>query len=119
VFIWALRFLCIYKHFFKRRVDNEIRAIIHNQTETSDIGKASLEDAQKAIIHLFSQIKDIKYKAEKSEEMVNLRSNSQFSYILNIIHIEIYENKGERNNKRYKELGHCKEEFDSINNHFK
>ena len=31
---------------------------------------SSLEDAQKAIMHLFSQIKDIKIKAEKSEEMV-------------------------------------------------
>lgn len=53
-----------------RRIDNDIRSIIHNQTEASETGKASLEDAQKAIMHLFSQIKDIKVKAEKSEEMV-------------------------------------------------
>lgn len=53
-----------------RRIDNDIRAIIHNQTDSAENGKASLEDAQKAIVHLFSQIKDIKIKAEKSEEMV-------------------------------------------------
>lgn len=53
-----------------RRIDNEIKSIIHNQTDTAENGKTSLEDAQKAIMHLFSQIKDIKQKAEKSEEMV-------------------------------------------------
>lgn len=53
-----------------RRIDSDIRSIIHNQTESAETGKASLEDAQKAIMHLFSQIKDIKVKAEKSEEMV-------------------------------------------------
>jgi hypothetical protein len=53
-----------------RRIDYDIKSIIHNQTEASQNGKSSLEDAQKAIIHLFSQIKDIKSKAEKSEEMV-------------------------------------------------
>ncbi|CAF0997701.1 unnamed protein product [Brachionus calyciflorus] len=53
-----------------KRLDDEIRSIIHNQTESAENGKTSLEDAQKAIMHLFSQIKDIKSKAEKSEEMV-------------------------------------------------
>ena len=53
-----------------KRIDTEIKSIIHNQTDTAENGKASLEDAQKAIMHLFSQIKDIKQKAEKSEEMV-------------------------------------------------
>ena len=58
-----------------KRIDSDIRSIIHNQTEASENGKASLEDAQKAIMHLFSQIKDIKVKAEKSEEMVNIITN--------------------------------------------
>ncbi len=53
-----------------RRIDTDIRSIIHNQTESAETGKASLEDAQKAIMHLFCQIKDIKVKAEKSEDMV-------------------------------------------------
>lgn len=53
-----------------RRIDNDIKSIIHSQAEASENGKASLEDAQKAIVHLFAQIKDIKVKAEKSEEMV-------------------------------------------------
>lgn len=53
-----------------KRIDSDIRGIIHNQTDSAETGKASLEDAQKAIMHLFSQIKDIKIKAEKSEEMV-------------------------------------------------
>lgn len=53
-----------------KRIDSDIRSIIHNQTDSAETGKASLEDAQKAIMHLFSQIKDIKVKAEKSEEMV-------------------------------------------------
>lgn len=53
-----------------KRIDNDIRSIIHNQTDSAETGKASLEDAHKAIKHLFTQIKDIKIKAEKSEEMV-------------------------------------------------
>ncbi len=53
-----------------KRIDTEIKSIIHNQTDNAENGKTSLEDAQKAIMHLFSSIKDIKQKAEKSEEMV-------------------------------------------------
>lgn len=53
-----------------KRINSDIRSIVHNQTDSAETGKASLEDAQKAIMHLFSQIKDIKVKAEKSEEMV-------------------------------------------------
>ncbi len=59
-------------YLIKRRIDNDIRSIIHNQTDSAENGKSSLEDAQKAIMHLFSQIKDIKVKAEKSEEMACL-----------------------------------------------
>ena len=32
-----------------KRIDNEIRSIIHNQSMTAEIGKTSHEDAQKAI----------------------------------------------------------------------
>jgi len=34
-------------------------------------GKVALEEAQGAILELFTKIKDIKDKAEKSEEMVS------------------------------------------------
>ena len=35
-----------------KRIDTEIKSIIHNQTDNAENGKTSLEDAQKAIIHL-------------------------------------------------------------------
>jgi vacuolar protein sorting-associated protein 53 len=53
-----------------KQIDDDIRAIIHHQSDSAQNGKYALEDAQKAILHLFAQIKDIKNKAEKSEEMV-------------------------------------------------
>jgi hypothetical protein len=52
------------------RIDDEIRGIIHNQTSVSQDGRNALGEAQSAILHLFTQIREIKVKAEKSEEMV-------------------------------------------------
>lgn len=52
------------------RIDDDIRSILHNQSSISHDGKLSLEEAQNAILHLFTQIKEIKVKAEKSEDMV-------------------------------------------------
>ncbi|KAK3774031.1 hypothetical protein RRG08_030113 [Elysia crispata] len=52
------------------RLDDEIRNVVRGQTNVGEEGRQSLEEAQKAIQELFSKIKDIKDKAEKSEEMV-------------------------------------------------
>ena len=53
-----------------RRLDDEIRTVVRGQTNVGEDGRQSLEEAQKAIQELFTKIKDIKDKAEKSEEMV-------------------------------------------------
>lgn len=54
-----------------RRLDDEIRTVVRGQTNVGEEGRHALEEAQRAIQDLFSKIKDIKDKAEKSEEMVS------------------------------------------------
>lgn len=51
-------------------IDKEMSAVVCGQTNIGQDGKAALEDAQKVIKQLFVHIKDIKNKAEKSEEEV-------------------------------------------------
>ncbi|KAL4223807.1 Vacuolar protein sorting-associated protein 53 [Mactra antiquata] len=53
-----------------RRLDDDIRTVVRGQTNVGEDGRHSLEEAQRAIQDLFTKIKDIKDKAEKSEEMV-------------------------------------------------
>ncbi|CAC5421456.1 VPS53 [Mytilus coruscus] len=53
-----------------RSLDDDIRSVVRGQTNVGESGRQSLEEAQKAIQELFAKIKDIKDKAEKSEEMV-------------------------------------------------
>ncbi|KAG8194624.1 hypothetical protein JTE90_003101 [Oedothorax gibbosus] len=53
-----------------RQLDDEIRTVVRGQTSVGQDGRQALEEAQKAIKQLFSRIKDIKDKAEKSEHMV-------------------------------------------------
>ena len=53
-----------------RRLDDEIRGVVRGQTNVGEEGREALVEAQKAIQDLFSKIKDIKDKADKSEEMV-------------------------------------------------
>ncbi|KAL5017534.1 hypothetical protein ScPMuIL_007123 [Solemya velum] len=53
-----------------RKLDDEIRTVVRGQTNVGENGRHALEEAQQAIQELFSKIKDIKDKAEKSEEMV-------------------------------------------------
>ncbi|XP_052834065.1 vacuolar protein sorting-associated protein 53 homolog [Octopus bimaculoides] len=53
-----------------RKLDEEIGTVVRGQTNVGENGRQALEEAQKAIQELFSKIKDIKDKAEKSEEMV-------------------------------------------------
>lgn len=57
-----------------RKLDDEIRTVVRGQTNVGENGRHALEEAQQAIQELFSKIKDIKDKAEKSEEMVTLIS---------------------------------------------
>ncbi|XP_025991195.2 vacuolar protein sorting-associated protein 53 homolog [Solenopsis invicta] len=51
-------------------IDKEIRSVVRGQTNVGQDGRAALEDAQKVIRQLFVHIKDIKDKAEQSEEVV-------------------------------------------------
>lgn len=55
---------------FWRSLDDEIRTVVRGQTNVSEDGHKALEEAQLAIQQLFTKIKDIKDKAEKSEQMV-------------------------------------------------
>uniref|UniRef100_A0AC11DZK8 VPS53 subunit of GARP complex n=1 Tax=Ovis aries TaxID=9940 RepID=A0AC11DZK8_SHEEP len=52
-----------------RRLDDNIRTVVRGQTNVGQDGRQALEEAQKAI-QQFGKIKDIKDKAEKSEQMV-------------------------------------------------
>uniref|UniRef100_A0A4W3IF83 VPS53 subunit of GARP complex n=1 Tax=Callorhinchus milii TaxID=7868 RepID=A0A4W3IF83_CALMI len=53
-----------------RRLDDDIRTVVRGETNVGQDGRQALEEAQKAIQQLFAKIKDIKDKAEKSEQMV-------------------------------------------------
>ncbi|XP_008826975.1 vacuolar protein sorting-associated protein 53 homolog isoform X2 [Nannospalax galili] len=53
-----------------RKLDDNIRTVVRGQTNVGQDGRQALEEAQKAIQQLFGKIKDIKDKAEKSEQMV-------------------------------------------------
>uniref|UniRef100_A0A8C5C5S6 Vacuolar protein sorting-associated protein 53 homolog n=1 Tax=Gadus morhua TaxID=8049 RepID=A0A8C5C5S6_GADMO len=53
-----------------RRLDDNIRTVVRGQTNVGQDGRQALEEAQNAIQQLFGKIKDIKDKAEKSEQMV-------------------------------------------------
>ncbi|XP_038059447.1 vacuolar protein sorting-associated protein 53 homolog isoform X1 [Patiria miniata] len=52
------------------RLDDNIRGVVRGQTNAGQDGRQALSEAQKAIQELFKRIKDIKEKAEKSEQMV-------------------------------------------------
>ncbi|XP_034947406.1 vacuolar protein sorting-associated protein 53 homolog [Chelonus insularis] len=51
-------------------IDKEIRSVVRGQTNVGQDGRAALDEAQKVIKQLFIHIKDIKSKAEQSEETV-------------------------------------------------
>ncbi|KAL1129412.1 hypothetical protein AAG570_013939 [Ranatra chinensis] len=53
-----------------RNIDDEIRSVVRGQTNVGQDGKAALEEAHRVIRQLFTQITDIKLKAEQSEETV-------------------------------------------------
>lgn len=58
------------KFYLFRKLDDEIRSVVRGQTNAGEDGRLALEEAQRAIQELFSKIKEIKDKADKSEEMV-------------------------------------------------
>ncbi len=62
--------LCMECVLYCSHIDDDIRTIIRGQTNVGEEGRKLLEESQKAIQLLFSQIKEIKEKAESSEEMV-------------------------------------------------
>ena len=51
-------------------IDEDMRRMVRSQTQVGGDAAAALEEAQTAIIQLFSQIREIKNAAEESEEMV-------------------------------------------------
>ena len=51
-------------------IDDDIRHIVRHQTHAGQDASVALEEAQTAILQLFSQIRDIKAKASESEAMV-------------------------------------------------
>lgn len=51
-------------------IDKEIRLVVRGQTDASQDGRLALENSQKVIRQLFVHIKDIKDKAEQSENTV-------------------------------------------------
>lgn len=51
-------------------IDKEIRSVVRGQTNVGQDGRVALEDAHKVIRQLFIHVKDIKDKAEQSEETV-------------------------------------------------
>eukprot|EP00111_Clytia_hemisphaerica_P017186 TCONS_00050876-protein len=53
-----------------RKLDDDIRSSIRSQTDSESNGKQALEAAKDDIHEVFSKIKDIKEKADKSEDMV-------------------------------------------------
>ena len=53
-----------------RALDTDIRLTIRGHSDTENDEHKALEDAQNSILLLFQQMREIKDKADKSEEMV-------------------------------------------------
>lgn len=51
-------------------IDDNISSVVRGQNNSGQDGRQALEEAQKVIVQLFSQITQIKTRAEKTEEMV-------------------------------------------------
>lgn len=51
-------------------IDDNIRGVVRGQTNTGQDGRIALNEAQKVINSLYTQIIDVKTRAEKTEEMV-------------------------------------------------
>lgn len=53
-----------------QQLDEEIRGVVRGQADAGHDGRQALEEAQQTIQELFKKIRDIKEKAEHSEDMV-------------------------------------------------
>ena len=53
------------------QLDQEIRTCIRGQSGVSVDGAAALDEAQRSVVQLFGRIKEIRSKAEKSEQTVS------------------------------------------------
>jgi vacuolar protein sorting-associated protein 53 len=51
-------------------MDDNIRSVVRGQSNTGENGRIALEEAQRTINQLFSQITEIKTRAERTEDMV-------------------------------------------------
>lgn len=51
-------------------IDDHIRLVVRGQTNTSQDGQYALDEAHKVILQLFTQISEIKARAEVTEQMV-------------------------------------------------
>lgn len=92
-----------------RTLDTDIRLTIRGHSDTEIDEHKALEDAQNSILLLFQQMREIKDKADKSEEMVHRYSLHQF-FLIGI-------SLGQRNHSRYQTVGYCKEESNNIYHH--
>lgn len=52
-------------------IDDHIRSVVRSQSNTGQDGLVALQEAQKVIVQLFSQIVEIKTRAERTEDMVS------------------------------------------------
>lgn len=66
----------IHRLFRLRTLDLEIREAVREDKSTRGDGRESLQEAQQSIQELFTKIKDIKLRSEKSEEMVSSQTHS-------------------------------------------
>jgi hypothetical protein len=85
-----------------RSLDNDIRLTIRGHSDTEIDEHRTLEEAQNSILLLFQQMREIKEKADKSEEMVSSPS------VRESVHPP-FVSLGERNHARYQTVG-CREE---------
>jgi len=69
-----------------RSLDTDIRLTIRGHSDTGIDEHKALEEAQNSILLLFQQMREIKDKADKSEEVVN-----QFIYFLFISQLNLFE----------------------------
>lgn len=69
-------------------IDDHIRSVVRSQSNTGQDGLAALQEAQKVIVQLFSQIVEIKTRAERTEDMVN-ESNRQFKEATTIFFVNV------------------------------
>lgn len=68
-----------------RDLDREIREIIRRQSDAGYDGRQALEDAEKTIEILFARIKNIREKAERTEQTVSARHEEGWGCVWDVI----------------------------------